>query len=512
MADIRDQIVTTLVEGLAAVQRRVDEVAAFKAVAGPQGERGDQGPPPSDAEIAAAAERWLAANITQPEDGRDGQDGLDGRDGERGPAPTAEEIALAVETWLEINRLSLRGSDGRNGRDGADGVAGPRGDTGPAGRAGPSGRDGTDGVGIALVEQRSETSFFITLTDGREFEIELPEPAKGPSGFSNIYDVDAYFNSLAFNLTPRPVSGHGILQWNPIEQTLDLGMDYDVVQQIGQETYARVGNTTGVTIPNGTVVGFAGAAADALLVAPYLADGSSPSLYILGIMTHDLPDSGERGYCTTWGFVRNINTSGFTAGDILYASPTIAGALTNIKPTAPNNVIPVAACVTSHEAQGVIFVRPTIQQMQYYGIFAKTSNQSPLASNTAYVATFQDTELSNGVVIGSPASRIVVPESGLYQFAATVQLSSGSSAAKNVWVWFRKNGVDFPNSARVVTSDINNGYIPIALNEFFSLAAGDYVEIAFASDSTNVTLQNVVATAFAPEAPAILLSVTQVQQ
>jgi hypothetical protein len=512
MADIRDQIVTTLIEGLAALQRRVDEVAAFKAVAGPQGERGEQGPPPSEDEVRAAAERWLTANITQPADGKDGRDGVDGRDGERGPAPTADEIAIAVEAWLEINRASLRGADGRDGANGADGVAGARGADGPRGLTGPAGRDGADGVGIAFVEQRSDTTFTIVLTDDSEFEIELPEPPLVRGGFGNLYDIDAFFNSLAFNPNPRPIEGKGILRWNPIEQTLDLGMDYNVVQQIGQETFARVGNTTGVTIPNGTVVGFAGAANDALLVAPYLADGSQPSLYILGIMTHDLPDSGERGYCTTWGFVRGFDTSGFTAGDVLYASPTVAGGLTNVKPTAPNNVIPVAACIQCDPVNGVIFVRPTIQQMQYYGIFAKTVSQSPAAANTAYVATFNKTEISNGVVIGTPTSRIVVPESGLYQFAATVQITSKSSSAKNVWVWFRKNGANVPNSARIITSNINNGYIPVGLNEFFSLAAGDYVEIAFAANSPDVTLDNVAATAFAPEAPAIVLSVTQVQQ
>ena len=83
-------------------------------------------------------------------------------------------------------------------------------------------------------------------------------------------------------------------------------MDYNVVQQVGLETYARVQNTTGVTIPNGSVVGFAGVGAgNQLLVTPYLADGSQPTLYILGVMTHDLPDTGQVGYCTTWGHVRS---------------------------------------------------------------------------------------------------------------------------------------------------------------------------------------------------------------
>ena len=302
------------------------------------------------------------------------------------------------------------------------------------------------------------------------------------------------------------------LGWNDTDKTLNIGMDYGVVQQVGEETYARVRNETGSTITNGTVVGFAGADTNALLVAPYLADGSSPSLYILGIMTHDLPDSGEKGYCTTWGFVRDLDTSAFSVGDVLYASPSVAGALTNVKPTAPNNVLPIAACVVSDATAGVIFVRPTIQQMQYYAVINKTTDQTPAVINTAYAVTFDSVRIGNGVVIGTPASRIVVPVSGLYQFVATVQLSSGSSSAKNVWVWWRKNGTDVANSARIVTTDINNGYVPLSLTEAISLNASEYVELMFAADSTAVTIDSVASTAFAPAAPAVTLEVTQVQQ
>jgi len=331
---------------------------------------------------------------------------------------------------------------------------------------------------------------------------------KGDRAISNLAQVDA----VEFNLNQNVAARIGQAKWNKADQTLDLRMEYGVTQQIGQEYYARVGNTTGVTIPNGTVVGFVGATTEALLVAPYLADGSAPSLYILGVMTHDLPDSGEKGYCTTWGFVRDLDTSAFSVGDLLYASPTVAGALTNVKPTAPDNVIPLAACITSDATTGMIFVRPTIQQMQYYGVFVKTTDQSPAATNTEYLLTFDSTEISNGVSIGTPTSRIVVPASGLYRLDANLQLTSGSSSSKNVWVWFKKNGTAIPNSARLVTSDLNNGYIPLAMQEPVSLAANDYIELAFASDSTAVTVDNVAATAFAPSAPAVILSVTQVQQ
>jgi hypothetical protein len=309
------------------------------------------------------------------------------------------------------------------------------------------------------------------------------------------------------------------LAWNDAEQTADLGMDYGVVQQIGLEYYARVENATGVTIPKGSVVGFSGVGpGNVLSVTPFLADGATPSLYILGVMAHDLPNSGEVGYCTVWGHITNINTTGtpvgetWSVGDVLYASPSTAGAFTNVKPTAPDAVIPVAAVLAADATDGQIFVRPTIEQQKYYGVFEKTNSQTPTAINTENLITFTGTQISNTISIGTPASRIVVPQSGLYQFDAQVQLTSGSSSAKNVWVWFKKNGTTIANSARLITLDINNGYSPVALAEIVSLDANDYVEMAFAADSTSLSISTVAATAFAPAAPAVLLEVAQIQQ
>lgn len=301
--------------------------------------------------------------------------------------------------------------------------------------------------------------------------------------------------------------------WNDVDKTVNIGMDYGVVQQVGEETYARVRNMTGVDIPNGTVVGFAGADTDALLVAPYLANGSQPSLYILGVMTHDLPDSGEKGYCTTWGFVRDLDTSAFAAGDVLYASPSVAGGLTKVKPTAPNNVIPIAACVVSDATAGVIFVRPTIEQMKYYGEFSATTDQLVAVINTAYPVTFNSTSITNGVTLtGSPTTRITVPASGLYRVQVNMQIASTSASAKSLWCWFRKNGVDIPNSARITTSDINNGFVSMTHDCTVSLAANEYVEIMYAADSTNIFLDSTASTAFAPAAPAVQVAITQSQQ
>ena len=319
---------------------------------------------------------------------------------------------------------------------------------------------------------------------------------------------------IDFKNDPPHVSRIRRMAWNDTDQTIDLGMEYNVIQQIGLEYYARVKNSTGVLIPNGTVVGFAGAVPDsALSIAPYLANGATNTLYILGVMTHDLPDSGQKGYCTTWGFVRDLNTSAFTLGDLLYASPTVAGAFTNVKPTAPNNVVPVAVVLQVGTTDGIVFVRPTIQQQLYYGEFTKTNSQTPAAANTAYPLLFTNTEIANGVAIGTTTSEIEISHTGLYNIACSVQITSTNSSQKSIWVWLRLNGTtDFPSSARVASITLNNGYVVVALNEVYSLAAGDFIEVMYAADDTNMSIATVAATAFAPAAPAVILAVTQTEQ
>jgi len=316
---------------------------------------------------------------------------------------------------------------------------------------------------------------------------------------------------IDFALTNASSHQTGRLDWDSNDATLELDMEYGVVQQIGQETYARVQNSTGVTIPNGTLVGFAGAVDNALKVAPYLADGSQPSLYILGVMTHDLPDTNQRGYCTVWGFVRDVNTSAFTQGDVLYASPTVAGAFTNVKPTAPNNVIPVAAVVKVGTTDGLIFVRPTISQQENYGTFNRTTNYVAAAANTAYAIPFTTASVNNGVSIGSPTSRIVVGQSGYYDISCTLQYTSTNAAKKDAYAWIRKNGVDITQSSRIVSLNLTNGYSPILISEAVSLAANDYIEIMFATTDIALSIVAAPATAFAPGSPAANLIVTQVQ-
>lgn len=306
--------------------------------------------------------------------------------------------------------------------------------------------------------------------------------------------------------------------WNASDDTLNLHHSGGVVQQVGQETYIYGRNNTGSTITNGSTIGFAGVnGQNRLEFLDYIADGTYRSEYFLGVATQDILN-GEIGFVTTFGNVRGIDTTGsaegesWAEGDELYASPTTAGAFTKVKPTAPNISIPVAIVVVVSATEGEIFVNPVIEQQKYYGQFARTTDQVAGSINTAVSVVFDTTEVANGIALGTPASRLVAANSGLYSFAVNFQVLSNSASSKNGWFWFRKNGVDIADSSNRLTLSANSEYSILHKTDFISLNASDYVEIMFAVDDTNLWLDASAATAFAPAAPAVLVAVTQVQQ
>ena len=305
----------------------------------------------------------------------------------------------------------------------------------------------------------------------------------------------------------------GQLSWNIDEETVDITMGDGVVQQVGFETYMRVKNDTGSQIDNGTVVGFVGVNAE-IKVAPYIANSSANELYFIGVATHDMPDQ-DIGPITLYGKVRGIDTTGpgaetWNVGDILYVSPTTAGLLTNVRPTAPNAVIVVAAVLSVDATDGVIMVRPTIPIGLDYGSFDANVDQTLAAINTATPISLQVTLSSNGVTL-SNSSRLNVSQAGFYQIDANIQLASTSASAKTAYFWMRKNGTDVTSTTRAVTSDINSGFTTVALNYTINLQAGDYLELYWAGDDTSLTLDALAASAFAPSSPSVLVKVSQLQ-
>jgi len=143
-----------------------------------------------------------------------------------------------------------------------------------------------------------------------------------------------------------------------------------------------------------------------------------------------------------------------------------------------------------------------------YGAFYDTTTQSPLVINTATLITFNSTQLSKGVYIDSViTSRVYVDTEGVYNFQTSLQLDSGVSPAQEFYLWFSVNGVDVPDSASQVRIQGNNAEIFVALNYFFDLKAGDYVELVYSATDLAVQILAVPAAAPHPGIPSIILTV-----
>lgn len=157
-------------------------------------------------------------------------------------------------------------------------------------------------------------------------------------------------NKLNLSTDTSLVASAGQITWNPNERTADIGLDNNVVLQVGQETVALVRNGTASSIPDGTVVMLTGSIGNSgrLVVAPY--DGVADASLILGIATETIV-AGADGFVTSYGKIRGIDTSMWVDGDVLYVN---GSGLATTPPAGLN--MKIAAVVHSH-TNGTLMVR-----------------------------------------------------------------------------------------------------------------------------------------------------------
>jgi len=126
--------------------------------------------------------------------------------------------------------------------------------------------------------------------------------------------------------------------------------DYNV------HNFVKIKNETGYTLYKGNTVYIVdGHNANVANVA--LAKSDSPNtMPCIGVIHDDISDQSE-GVAVAYGKVQNVNTGGFTEGEIVYVSNTNAGSIMNSKPFGASDLIQnVGICVKSDPLHGVIFV------------------------------------------------------------------------------------------------------------------------------------------------------------
>ena len=147
-----------------------------------------------------------------------------------------------------------------------------------------------------------------------------------------------------------------------------------------------------------------------------------------------------------------------------------------------------------------------------YGAFIRTTDVIPAVINTAEVITLDSNGFSDRIDLGTPSSRIVFEDAGIYTLSFSTQLTSLGGAVKTVWFWPRINGTDSENSTVKVSIKDNATTAVVSRTQVFQVSANDYLEIFWATDNLNLKLEAVPATAFAPAAPSVILTVARVRQ
>jgi hypothetical protein len=127
-----------------------------------------------------------------------------------------------------------------------------------------------------------------------------------------------------------------------------------------------------------------------------------------------------------------------------------------------------------------------------YGAFQSLVDQTIASTTTAYAMTLDTTDYTNGVYL-SNSSRMNVRNAGIYNLQWSGQFENTDSADHDVYVWLRKNGTNVVASTGLIAVPSKHGSIDGhtigGWNFFIELAANDYIELYWSSDSTTVSLQ-----------------------
>ena len=151
----------------------------------------------------------------------------------------------------------------------------------------------------------------------------------------------------------------------------------------------------------------------------------------------------------------------------------------------------------------------------FWGAFHDTTTQTIASTTTAYPITLNTTDGSNGVRIGSPTSRVYFDYDGVYSITFSLQYNSSDSSIHASRVWLRKNGTDIADSGSETDVPSKhgaiNGGIITTVNFTLQLVAGDYLEVCWQGESTNLSLETLPAgtTPTTPKSPSFIFTAVQ---
>jgi hypothetical protein len=219
-----------------------------------------------------------------------------------------------------------------------------------------SGGGGGDVTGAASSTDNAITRFDGTTGKIIQNSVVTLDDSGNIIGVNSITDPDY----ITFNTAYATPLTAGQLGWDNTFNSLAYGMSGgNIIQHIGEDTYIYIKATAAIT--KGQVIMFTGSVGASGVLTGAPATGVTNGQAIIGVAAESIANNGF-GYVQTFGELRNVNTSAFADGDILYYNSAVTGGFTATFP-ASGLIVTVAAVVNGGSAGGgVIQVRTAVTQ------------------------------------------------------------------------------------------------------------------------------------------------------
>lgn len=149
-----------------------------------------------------------------------------------------------------------------------------------------------------------------------------------------------------------------------------------------------------------------------------------------------------------------------------------------------------------------------------YGCFTNSTDQTAPSVGSTAVVVYDSTEEASGIYLAS-SSRLYVRNYGIYNVQFSLQFVNLANTPEYADVWFRLNGTDVPRSASRFDIPARKSvgvqsHVIGTVNTFIEMQAGDYVEIAGTTSSTDVGLEHYPADVVIPR-PSIPAAIVTMQ-
>ena len=211
---------------------------------------------------------------------------------------------------------------------------------------------------------------------------------------------------LDLDTAATPAAVVGRLSWDDGNGTANITLKGGNVNlQVGQELVARVYNDSGSSLTDGQIVYISGAQGNRIAVKLANASSEATSAGTLGMVTEPIA-SGAEGFITIMGTVNGLNTTGLTAGALVYLSASTAGAYTTTAPTAPNHRVILGYVERVHATVGSIYVKVDngyeLDELHNVNITSPANNQALIYNSSTNVWNNSSIKTVNGnSLIGS---------------------------------------------------------------------------------------------------------------